>query len=88
MKTKIVRIGNSQGIRLPKILLHQIGAGNEIEMEVEKDRIILKPIRMRRNGWFEAFSKMAANKDDQLFDGDSNVNLSSWDDDEWIWEDQ
>lgn len=86
MKTKVIRIGNSQGIRLPKVILHQIGIDNEVDLEVDRDRIILKPIRRPRSGWREAFQQMAAESDDQLLDGNETISQSSWDNDEWIWE--
>lgn len=86
MKTKVIKIGNSRGIRLPKVVLHQIGINNEVDMEVDRDRIILKPIRRRRKGWDEAFQKMALNNDDKLLDEIEAVSLSSWDSEEWTWE--
>ena len=86
MKTKIIKIGNSRGIRLPKVVLHQIGIDTEVDLEVDKDRIIIKPISNRRNGWHEAFRKMAKNSDDQLLDENNVISQSSWDEDEWVWE--
>jgi antitoxin MazE len=44
MKIKVIKIGNSRGIRLPKVILHQIGITDEVDLEVERDRIILRPI--------------------------------------------
>ena len=86
MKTKVIKIGNSRGIRLPKVILQQIGINHEVDLEVDRDRIILKPIRHRRSGWHEAFQKMAVNSDDHLLDGEDSIFQSSWDDDEWTWE--
>lgn len=86
MKTKIIKIGNSRGIRLPKVVFQQIGIDNEVDLEVEQDRIIIKPISNRRNGWHEAFRQMAKNSDDQLLDGNNAISQSSWDEDEWVWE--
>jgi len=88
MKTKIIKIGNSRGIRLPKVILHQIGINDEVDLEVDRDRIILKPIRRRRSGWGEAFLRMAEKSDDQLLDGDATISQSSWEDDEWMWENE
>lgn len=86
MKTKIIKIGNSRGIRLPKVILLQIGINDEVDLEVDRDRIILKPIRRRRSGWREAFQKMAVKSDDLLLDGEETIFQSSWDEDEWTWE--
>ena len=86
MKTKIIKIGNSRGIRVPKVVLQLIGIENEVDLEVDQDKIILKPIRRQRSGWQEAFRQMAANSDDQLLDGNDVISQSSWDDNEWAWE--
>ena len=86
MKTKIIKIGNSRGIRLPKVVLQQIGIENEVDLQVDQDKIVLKPIRRQRSGWQEAFRQMAANSDDQLLDGNDVISQSSWDDNEWAWE--
>ena len=85
MKTKIIKIGNSRGIRLPKTILEQTGINDEVDLQVERDRIILKPVHHRRDGWREAFRKMAAKSDDQLLDGNETIFQSSWDEDEWTW---
>lgn len=36
MRANILRIGNSQGIRIPKVLIEQGGLGAEVELEVER----------------------------------------------------
>ena len=86
MKTKIIKIGNSRGIRLPKVILHQVGIDDEVDLEVDRDRIILKPIHHRRSGWREDFQKMAVKSDDQLLDREETNFQNSWDEDEWTWE--
>jgi antitoxin MazE len=48
MKTSIVAIGNSQGIRIPKILLGQTKLSGEVELSGES--IIIKPARKPREG--------------------------------------
>lgn len=62
LKTNIIRIGNSQGIRLPKTVLQQCGLKDKVELEIEDDQIIIKPIKNPREGWTEAFRKMAKNR--------------------------
>ena len=84
MKTKIVRIGNSQGIRIPKLILHQIGAENEVDLEVDNDRIIIKPANKIRNGWADAFRQMTIEGDDKLLD-EETTSANTWDDEEWVW---
>ncbi len=84
MKTHIVRIGNSQGVRIPKPLLEQTGLCDEVEIIVQDDALVIRPIKKPRAGWAEAFEEMARRGDDALLD---NVapSLSSWDEDEWEW---
>ena len=67
MRAAIHRIGNSQGIILPKALLAQLGLTNEVEMEIEQNAIVLrKPDRAPREGWPEASKAIAAAGDDAL----------------------
>lgn len=84
IKSRIVKIGNSHGIRIPKLLLDQLGFGTEVEIAVEQNTLIIRPLAHPRQGWEAQFRAMAAQGDDQLLDGDS-VGLSSWDDQEWEW---
>ncbi|MBW4687091.1 MAG: hypothetical protein KME40_18780 [Komarekiella atlantica HA4396-MV6] len=42
IKTRIVRIGNSQGIRISKPLLEQSGIHTEVEIEVHGDHLLVK----------------------------------------------
>jgi antitoxin (DNA-binding transcriptional repressor) of toxin-antitoxin stability system len=42
MKARIVRIGNSQGVRIPKPLLEQTGLADEVELEVEGDCLVIR----------------------------------------------
>jgi antitoxin MazE len=86
MKVKIIKIGNSKGIRIPMVLLRQTGIDNEVNLEVKKNQIILQPVKsLVRSGWDVAFSKMAENGDDDLLDSESLNNQSSFDDSEWEW---
>lgn len=48
MKTKIVKIGNSRGIRIPKSIIHESGLKSEVELEVGNSQIIIKPISANR----------------------------------------
>ncbi len=56
MKVAIVAIGNSRGVRLPKVVLDQLGFGSEAELEVEDGKVTLTPRRAPRTGWAEAFA--------------------------------
>lgn len=82
MLLSVVRIGNSRGIRIPKAILEQCNIRDQIELEVEAGRIILKSVREApRRGWEEAFRVMSANNDDNLLISDDvDIDMEDW---EW-----
>lgn len=83
MKAKIVKIGNSQGIRIPKVLLNQTGLRDEVDIQVDRERLIIQSPTKTRAGWTEAFAVMAKNKDDGLLDSVAMDHL--FDEEEWEW---
>jgi antitoxin MazE len=84
MKTRIVRIGNSHGIRIPKPLLEQTGLRGEVEISIQDDSLVIRPARRPRADWAAAFQEMARRGDDTLLD-DVAPSLSGWDEGEWEW---
>jgi antitoxin MazE len=84
MKTRIIRIGNSQGIRIPKPLLAQTGLLGEVEISAQNDALVIRPAAKPRASWTAAFEKMAKQGDDALLDGDV-PSLTLWDEGEWEW---
>ena len=58
MRAKIVRIGNSQGVRLPKPLLEQAGLTDDVEITAEAGQIIIASRRVARSGWAEAAKRL------------------------------
>jgi len=81
-KARIVKIGNSRGIRIPKAWLDQLALGEEVEMAVQSDRIIIRTARRPRRNWNEQFEAMAAGGDDRLLD---EAIATCWDQEEWEW---
>jgi antitoxin MazE len=84
MKTRIVRIGNSQGVRIPKLLLERSNLADEVELQAHDNQIIIRSAREPRQGWGKQFQIMAAQGDDRLLDGDSLL-PTQWDSEEWQW---
>ena len=84
MRARIVKIGNSRGIRIPKPILEQSGITEDVDIEVEHNQIIIRPLLKPRAGWDKAFRKMAGNGDDMLMDSDEPIS-NSWDESEWQW---
>jgi len=84
MKTRIVKIGNSQGIRIPKLLLERSNLAEEVELEAEDNRIIIRSTKQPRHDWEAVFRSMAERSDDTLLDNNL-LTQSQWDEDEWQW---
>jgi antitoxin MazE len=84
MKTRIIRIGNSRGIRIPKPLLEQTGLEGDVEIRPHKDGLLVRAAAKPRAGWAAAFKEMARKGDDALLDGEAVI-LSEWDEKEWEW---
>ena len=84
MKTKIVRIGNSQGIRIPKSLLHQCHLDGPVEVDVQGNQLVVRSASAPRSGWDAAFRAMHQAGDDKLLDREPAA-PSRWDRDEWRW---
>jgi antitoxin MazE len=82
MRSQIIQIGNSQGIRIPKMLLEDSRITGEVELELHPDGILIKNVKKARSGWAEAFKKMSENDDDEL---DSSVIASEFDQQKWQW---
>ncbi|MCH2449987.1 MAG: AbrB/MazE/SpoVT family DNA-binding domain-containing protein [Gracilimonas sp.] len=85
MKTKIIRIGNSQGVRIPKPLIEESGITEEIEMILRDNEIVLRSAETIRKNWEESFEKMAEQGDDVLLDQEEIEKSSDWDETEWTW---
>lgn len=83
IKTRLVKIGNSQGVRIPKLVLDQLNLSAEVELEVQDDHLIVRPSSRPRADWADQFRQMAEQGDDRLLDPD--VTLTEWEASEWQW---
>jgi len=81
-RTRIVQIGNSKGIRIPKVLLEYARLPHEIELQAENGRLIVRAAKRPRAGWADAAGAMHARGDDQLLDATTS---SQFDEKEWRW---
>ncbi len=84
MQTRVVRIGNSRGIRIPKVLLEQTGLPEVVEISAEGDSLVIRPANRPRAGWAAAFQQMATRGDDGLLDA-AGPTVCNWDKTEWEW---
>ena len=72
MKTNVIRIGNSRGIRIPKRLLEECRLEETVELEAHKDHLVVRSATKPRGGWEEAFRRMA-----------KRATISSWTETYW-----
>jgi len=79
MRIPIVKIGNSKGIRIPKMLIDRYAFEDEVEIELTEEGMVLHPIKKVRHGWGDFFAKMHKNEDDVLLIEDF-FNDEEWDD--------
>jgi antitoxin MazE len=82
IRSKIVKIGNSRGIRIPRSVLHQLGLKDDVELKVEGNHLIVEALDHPRKGWEASFAEMAQKGDDLLLEQGST---SKWDEEEWSW---
>jgi antitoxin MazE len=83
MKTTLISIGNSRGVRIPKPFIEQCGLAEQVEMDVRDHMILIRSVRRGRAGWGAAFAQMARMGDDKLLDSESAS--TRWDDEGWQW---
>jgi len=84
MKTTLVRIGNSQGIRIPKPFIEQCGFRHDVELDIRGHELVIHAHYKPRKGWESAFQQMAQRGDDHLVDR-VLPSQSAWDNKEWEW---
>jgi len=85
VKARIVKIGNSRGVRIPKPLLQEAGLGEEVEIVAEGNRLIIAPADRPRAGWASSFQKMKQMGRDARMGGDE-MPSTRWEEEEWEWE--
>ena len=81
-KSHLVRIGNSRGVRIPKVWLEQLGLSDEVEMAVQSDQLVIRSARRPRQGWEDQFRVMHERGDDRPIE---EFPASAWDQQQWEW---
>ena len=84
MRTRIVRIGKSQGVRIPKVLLEESGIEGEVELRIEDNRLVIENLEGAREGWEAAARALA---DAEPSDAGAWP-TTDFDEDEWVWEEE
>ena len=82
MRAQLTRIGNSRGIRIPKPLIAQCGLGDDVELRVTAQGLVIAPHRPVRRGWKQAFTADPPTREDLLLKG---LPANAFDREEWKW---
>ena len=80
MKARLVRIGNSRGVRLPKPLIEEAGLSDEVELQVRDGSVVIRPVKALRAGWAESAKTLRASGSDGLLDPPTPTRF---DEEEW-----
>jgi antitoxin MazE len=82
VRSRIVRIGNSHGIRIPKALLEEAQLKDVVDITVQNGALVVRPVKTVREGWAEAARAAHDAGDDELLDGHipTDFDLNEW---EW-----
>jgi antitoxin MazE len=83
-RARLVKIGKSRGICLPRPFLDQVELDEEVELEVQDGQIIIRPVPRPRRGWEKQFDGMTARGEDRLLDSKA-FSLTDWDEEKWVW---
>lgn len=82
VKVRLISIGNSRGIRIPKTILEECRLEDTVELQARRGKLVVKPAGKARQGWDEAYRRMAEAKDDALLD---EPIATAWDKTKWRW---
>ena len=83
-RARLVKMGKSRGIRLPQAFLEQAELDEEVELEVEDGKVVIRLVPRPRRGWEKQFDGMTARGDDRLLDVKA-FSLTGWDEEKWVW---
>ena len=82
MKARLVRIGNSRGVRLPKPLIEAARLSDEVEIEVRDGAVVIARARKPRSGWAEAAKRLRDRNEDRFLEPPTPTRF---DNEEWKW---
>ncbi|MDH4036968.1 MAG: AbrB/MazE/SpoVT family DNA-binding domain-containing protein [Candidatus Krumholzibacteria bacterium] len=82
MKTRLVRIGNSRGLRLPKPLIEEAGLKDEVEVTLREGAIVITSAEHPRTGWDKSVDLLLERREDYLIEEPAPT---GFDDEEWEW---
>ena len=82
MKIRLVQIGNSRGVRLPKPVIEEVGLNDEVELQIRDGAVVIRPLRAPRAGWADAARALRNSSGDILLDPPTPTHF---DEEDWEW---
>ncbi len=82
MRARLVRIGNSRGVRLPKPLIEEAGLTEDVELQVQEGKIIISRVHSVRERWAQEAKALSTRGEDRLLD---EPTATRFDAKEWNW---
>ena len=82
MRARLVRIGNSRGVRLPKGLIEEAGLTDNVDLAVQAGGVLITPVRATRADWAAAARLLVERGEGGLLDA---TGPTRFDRDEWAW---
>lgn len=82
MKARLVRIGNSRGVRLPKPVIEDAGLSEDVEIRLKDGAVVITPATRPRSGWAEAARRARKHGEDRPLD---ETTPTRFDEEEWRW---
>jgi len=82
MKARLIRIGNSRGVRLPKVVIEEARLGEDVELQVRGGAVVISSRRTPRAGWAEAARRLHEAAEGRLLDPPT---ATRFDNEEWRW---
>lgn len=83
MRTRLVELGDTRGVRIPRELLDEAGLDAEVEVTRSGKTLVISRASSARDGWDEQFAAMAKRGEDEPLDPETPT---EWDENEWTWE--
>ncbi len=67
-EAKLIKIGNSQGIRLPKWMVSKYGFGNRIILEETEEGVLIRTAQGGKLSWEDTYKEMATVEQEEWTD--------------------
>jgi antitoxin MazE len=82
MRSRLIQIGNSRGVRLPKPLIREAGLNNEVDISLRRGEIVIRAVGKPRSGWATAAKRLHDQDADLIL---NNETPTAFDNKDWQW---